>query len=93
MCESTRNNPRPRCGVSAAGSGLPRDPEPPPAGLRLPSKPQKGQSMPPKKSVVCQRFGKAVRVTRERAGYGQDGKAQSETHKEPSGPALRCDGG
>jgi transcriptional regulator with XRE-family HTH domain len=28
--------------------------------------------MPRKKSVVCQRFGKAVRVTRERAGYSQD---------------------
>jgi len=41
-------------------------------GLRPPSKPQKVHSMPPKKSVVCQRFGKAVRVTRERAGYSQD---------------------
>ena len=28
--------------------------------------------MPPKKSVVCQRFGKAVRVTRLRANYSQD---------------------
>jgi transcriptional regulator with XRE-family HTH domain len=28
--------------------------------------------MPPKKSVACQRFGKAVRVTRLRAGYSQD---------------------
>jgi transcriptional regulator with XRE-family HTH domain len=28
--------------------------------------------MPPKKSVACQRFGKAVRLTRQRAGYTQD---------------------
>jgi transcriptional regulator with XRE-family HTH domain len=28
--------------------------------------------MPPKKSAVCQRFGKAVRLTGQRAGYSQD---------------------